>query len=264
MQTNDNIVFSPLSAHIGLVLCLQGAAGKTRDLLVDALKFPYTASYLGPKYRRILSEFNKTSDDLALHIANNIYVKTGYGLKPTFQIGVKEYFMADVEMVDFSKSSSTARQINEWVSAKTHSKIKDIISEQALDEETRIVLVNAIYFKGTWEYPFPVDQTRVDKFYLSQTQNVKCKMMRTVGNFYYAENDELDSTILRMPYANSNLSFIIILPNRIYGIQNLELRLARTDLVQLAKNMFPGNVHVSLPKFKLEMSMDLKEPLRKV
>lgn len=262
-ESNNNVLFSPLSAHIALILCYQGASGTTRNVLQDVLKLPIDSVDISEEYKKLLNDFNESKDDLTIAMANNIYIKKHYELQSKFQTIANEYFAAHVENIDFSQSRSAANQINKWVSEQTRNKIKDIISENALNEETRLILVNAIYFKGLWMHPFKIHQTQ-DKFYVSKLQTVDCEMMRTTGEFLYVEDPVLDAKILKIPYMHSDIFFVIILPNSFHGFKNIESKITTTGFSTLEKDAILENIEVFLPKFKVETSMDLKQPLQDV
>ncbi|KAK9737613.1 Serpin (serine protease inhibitor) [Popillia japonica] len=262
-ESNNNVLFSPLSAHIALILCYQGASGTTRNVLQDVLKLPIDSVDISEEYKKLLNDFNESKDDLTIAMANNIYIKKHYELQSKFQTIANEYFAAHVENIDFSQSRSAANQINKWVSEQTRNKIKDIISENALNEETRLILVNAIYFKGLWMHPFKIHQTQ-DKFYVSKLQTVDCEMMRTTGEFFYVEDPVLDAKILKIPYMHSDIFFVIILPNSFHGFKNIESKITTTGFSTLEKDAILENIEVFLPKFKVETSMDLKQPLQDI
>ncbi|CAH2020518.1 unnamed protein product [Acanthoscelides obtectus] len=131
------------------------------------------------------------------------------------------------------------------------------------DELTRLVLVNAIYFKGKWSHPFPVAQTQTEKFYINDDEIMDVQMMHLTKNLFYKEDETLDAKVLELPYSNKELSMIIILPNKRNGIHELEKKLATVDLSTITENMYKPEVKVSLPKFKIETDvMDLTQPLK--
>ncbi|GJQ84145.1 hypothetical protein Trydic_g12117 [Trypoxylus dichotomus] len=264
-QTNGNVLFSPLSAHIALILCHQGSSGITRKILQDVLILPSDQLDIAREYKAILRNFNDTRNDLSFSVANSIYLKTNYNLKSQFQEIAGEYFGANIENVDFTKSSLIAKQINDWISERTKHKIQDVIVESALTEETRVVLVNAVYFKGSWAHPFKMHETQKDKFYISDLQTVDCQMMQTTGDFYYSDSEELDAKILKIPYVDRDIFFVVILPNSVRSLKKIETKLiAKKNLISLVSNMDLENVEVLLPKFKLETNIDLRQPLEDI
>lgn len=261
-KNNENVLFSPLSVHLLLTLCYQGASGATLDNLRDILHLPDNQTEAASQYAKIITEYNKSERDAVVLMANNVFVNANYKLRPSFHSIAKEYFTSDVESIDFTKKSSVS-EINEWVAKKTNSKIKNIISDTDLDEDTRLVLINAIYFKSPWLKPFKMSLTYQDTFHISDTYSVNCEMMRTNGAYYYGEIRDLDAKILKLPYANG-FYFVVILPNNITGIETIEKGLDRQGLMASTINSVVADVEVFLPKFKIEMSGSLNENLEEV
>uniref|UniRef100_A0A672KXZ4 Serpin B6 n=1 Tax=Sinocyclocheilus grahami TaxID=75366 RepID=A0A672KXZ4_SINGR len=174
-----------------------------------------------------------------------------------------------MEKVDFKKNSEAARvNINKWVEKKTQGKIKDLLPPQGVDETTKLVLVNAIYFKGNWEKKFSKEATRDGQFKMNKTQTKPVKMMRQKSKFPLAFIPEMNSQVLELPYVGKNLSMLIILPNEIQGettgLQKLEKALTYEKLMEWTKSskMLQEEVQVSLPKFKMAETYGMVQFLR--
>lgn len=197
-------------------------------------------------------------------MANKIYIQENYAVNKDFQAIATNSFYSEAENVNFSDNAVSAKKINDWVESKTNNKIKDLIDKSLLDSLTRMVLVNAIYFKGLWEHPFKVENTKNLPFYLNETDSVEVPMMYHKKKYFYGVFEDLDATGLEMKYKDSDISMFIILPNKRTGLAALEEKLSSINLKDLSKNMFNVDVHVTLPKFKVEFSLSLKETLTKV
>ncbi|KAJ8932604.1 hypothetical protein NQ318_000807 [Aromia moschata] len=156
--------------------------------------------------------------------------------------------MAEFKLVDFSKSEAAAGSINDWVEKKTNNKIRDLISVDSLNHLTRLVLVNAIYFKGTWQEKFKPARTATRKFYLNDEDTIE-------------NNENMNAKVLQLLFVNNNVSLVVILPNERTGIADLKEKLAGGDLTKITGNMRRRKVYVKLPKFRIEQTIDLKEPL---
>lgn len=198
-------------------------------------------------------------------IANKVYVKTGYSIKPQFhEIAVKN-FNSETESVEFSKSQEAANKINTWVEGKTNNKIKDLISPDSLTTDTRMVLVNAIYFKGLWQNKFRTELTQKADFWTTPTESKKVDMMQTKANFKYGVIQELNCTAIELPYeGNNNLSMLILLPNERDGLAYLESKLSDVSLNDISQKMWKQEVTVWLPRFKIEFDLTLNSVLSKV
>ncbi|KAJ8971136.1 hypothetical protein NQ314_000868 [Rhamnusium bicolor] len=202
--------------------------------------------------------------DVTLLIANKVFLKDSYKLQEVFETVATQHFLSEVQLLNFSQSVASAKSINTWVEGKTNNKIKDLIDSADLNDETRLVLVNAIYFKGKWAEPFNVQNTVTEKFYLNDNDTVDVQMMKIKKKFYFKNDENLDAKVLELPYANKEISLIIILPNKRNGIAELEEKLAGTDLTKITENMFRPDVQVSPPKFKIEQTIDLKDSLTEI
>lgn len=261
-NSNENLVFSPLSAHTVLALAYQGAAGDTAKAFASTLQLPESKS-AADGYKNVMGSLNNVPN-VTLHIANKVYVKSGVKLKSSFEQVARNSFYSEVEPVEFAQAAAAAKTINSWVENKTNKKIKDLISSDSLSDLTRLVLVNAVYFKGNWADKFDAAHTKKEPFYLNDNDKIDVDMMHIKKNFRFGENQDLDATILELPYTNKDLSFVVILPNAKNGIKKLEEKLASTDLTTLTNQLYSTEVNVALPKFKIETKIDLQPILKQV
>nr|CAI5820164.1 unnamed protein product [Callosobruchus analis] len=265
-QKEGNVFFSPISVHAVLSMLQQGAKGKTQEVLGEVLGVPLlTESAEG--YQHLMKSLIAINGHVELNLANKIYIQEKYGFQDNFALTMSQNFLSDVQALDFAKGEDARQTINSWVEEKTKNKIKDLIPENSLGSDTRLVLVNAIYFKGKWKYTFNASDTKTEKFYLDDDENsVDVQMMHLKQRLFYKEDENLDAKVLELPYDSNieDLSLVIILPNKRDGIAELEDKLATVDLSTITDNMQKPEVFVSLPKFKIESSMDLKDPLKEI
>ncbi|KAF4102732.1 hypothetical protein G5714_015615 [Onychostoma macrolepis] len=220
-----------------------------------------TEDQIHSSFNKLMSELKKPGAPYVLSLANRLYGEQSYQFVEKFLNDAKRYYEAGLEEVDFKKNSVAARvNINKW-------KIKDLLPQGSIDAMTRLVLVNAIYFKGNWEKKFPKDATRDGQFKLNKNQTKPLKMMQQKAQFPLALIPEIDSQVLELPYVGKNLSMLIILPNEIQdettGLQKLEKALTYEKLMEWTKPsmMQKQEVRVSLPRFKMEETYDMKDLL---
>ncbi|KAG5883832.1 hypothetical protein JTB14_033753 [Gonioctena quinquepunctata] len=260
-RREGNVFFSPISIHAILSLASQGAAGNTKNDLAKTLNVP-DVKVAAEGYKDIMSRLNSIAD-VTLLMANKVFLMDTYKLRDTFKTIVTSHFLSEVQSLDFAQNTEAAKTINTWVLEKTKDKIKDLIDSDDLDRDTRLVLVNAIYFKGKWAEPFDAAYTKTEKFYLDGTDSntIDVQMMHLKKKFYFKNDETLDAKVLEMSYTNKDISMIIILPNERDGIKKLEEKLAQTDLTKITENMYMPEVIVSLPKFKIEQTIDLQDSL---
>lgn len=247
-----------------LVLLSQAAGGTSLDELNAKLHFIPDKSLNADLYGAYHSLLTRSAGKSTLTLANQIYLQHGYILKKQFQDVATDQLSSGVEVVDFSKSSEAAATINRFVEEKTHNKIQNLIDPESLSSDSRVVLVNAVYLKGKWERPFPAHNTREKDFYSSETEKASVKFMHKNSYFNYASLPDLDATVLEMKYAESELSFLVILPNKRSGLAALETKLKNTDLKTITDQLNQEYVDVSIPKFKIEYQVNLKTVLKKV
>lgn len=191
---SSNVIISPFSVHQAVSLALMGAKGKTAEQMLRGLTLSGSNAEISEEIHRLIEPFQNSS---MLKVANKIYVMQGYTIKPEFnaiakvwvtnesrysglpltEIALQDKFYSESESLNFGKSAESAETINKWVEDKTNNKIKDLIASDALGADTRMVLVNAIYFKGFWQHQFLKERTAKEPFYTSETEQVSVDMM---------------------------------------------------------------------------------------
>ncbi|KAJ3654865.1 hypothetical protein Zmor_014021 [Zophobas morio] len=257
-----NIIFSPISIHAVLSMAYQGARGTTAEKFASTLNVPET-KVAREGYSVVMNRLNFLSD-VTLLMANRVYLMKGCKLLPDFSEALTKNFQSDVQLLNFCNQEAAASTINTWVEEKTKEKIKNLVNKNDLNVDTRLVLVNAIYFKARWREVFDKEATKTDPFYLNDADSVNVQMMHIKKKFYYKGMKELEAQILEMPYTNGNLSMVIILPSKRNAIAELEKKLSTVNLAEITNKMWHIKVTVALPKFKIEQTIDLEDSLTKL
>ena len=257
-----NIIFSTISLHAVLSMAYQGARGTTAEKFASTLKIP-EAKIATEGYNIVMNRLNSVPN-VTLLMANKVYLMEGHKLLPEFSNVVTKNFRSEVQLLNFGASETAAATINTWVEEKTKNKIKDLIDKQNLDESTRLVLVNAIYFKGSWMHKFDKEDTKTEPFYLNDGDSVDVEIMHITRKYHYKSAKELGAQILELPYTNDNVSMVIVLPFKKDGIAELEKLLAGVNLTDITNKMRYVEVTVALPKFKIDQTIDLEDSLTKV
>ncbi|XP_059225868.1 antichymotrypsin-2-like [Stomoxys calcitrans] len=257
-----NVIFSPFSIQTCLAMARMGAAGETAVDMDNSLGFPpVTEATLAEKYFTVLSPYTNSN---VLEIANKIYVMKDYEVKVKYNELLQQKFISQAENINFAENDMAAKKINSWVDSKTNHLIQNLISPNMLNNDTRLVLLNAIHFKGEWCIKFKDFLTRDEDFYLDETNTVTVKMMHATANFRYGDFPDLDATALEMFYKNSDLSILVLLPKSRTGLAKLQEDLRSVSLNELTKSMITTRVIVSFPKFKADLSKDLSGVLKEV
>ncbi|XP_030253645.1 leukocyte elastase inhibitor-like isoform X4 [Sparus aurata] len=268
LSDNDataNVFYSPLSISSALAMVMMGARGNTAAQMSECLKTRDVQDDVHSSFEQLLDELNKADAPYALSVANRLYGEQSYQFVEHFLRGTRKHYNAELESVDFKKSFQAARlNINSWVEEKTQGRIKDVLAQGVLDSMTRLVLVNAMYFKGDWNEKFDEDDTRDAQFRINQNDTKPVKMMRQKTSFPLTFIPEANCQILEMPYEGKELSMLIFLPNDMKegttGLEKLEKELTYENFLKWTRPdmMDVTEVEVELPRFKMEETYDMK------
>lgn len=174
---------------------------------------------------------------------------------------VQHNYLADVEELNFDESRAAAQEINSWIKTETNGRIKDLVSEDSVANSV-ILLINVLYFEGTWRYGF--NKTFTKPFNLSPGKRVDKPFMERTGNFYYFYSKHLDAKILRLPYDGRRYSMFIMLPNNNQSLDTVIDSLDSGTIKNEVWHMDEVEVHVVLPKFKFDSSLNLNDCVQRV
>jgi serine protease inhibitor len=259
-----NLFFSPYSISTALAMTRAGARGDTAAEMDKTLHFTLGQDKLNPAFADLIQQVNGDPKDAKrgyqLSTANALWGQKGYPFKAAFLKVGKENYGAGLNDVDFSGATEQARQtINAWVEKETHDKIKELLVQGVLTTNTRLVLTNAIYFKGDWASQFKKDLTKSEAFHLGGDKKIDAPLMRQQGEYGYFDGGTFQA--LELPYAGKDLSMVVLLPKKIDGLGDLEKDLTADKLSGWIGKLHKQEVIVSLPKFKTEQRMGMKKVL---
>ncbi len=257
-----NAFLSPFSISTALAMTAAGAGGETARQMDEVLRFPFGADRGNPAFESLIQSLRPAGEKPAyqLHTANALWGQRGYHFLPGYVATLRGPFGAALEEVDFRGATEVARRtINTWVENQTAGKIQDLIGSGVIDASTRLVLTNAIYFKGNWSSPFRPEQTREDDFHVAPGRTVRVPLMHQTGQFGYAE-DELVQ-VLELPYIGGDLTMVVILPKRTEGLSAVDLALSTEWLAARLESLQSTRVDVALPRFKLTAEFELTPAL---
>ncbi|XP_049854746.1 serpin B4-like [Schistocerca gregaria] len=260
-EEEGNLLFSPWSIQVILSLTFLGAGGNTAKEMASGLRLPEDKNTTEHGFSGTLSELQDVND-VTLRVANKVFVKKNFEIYEAFKQSAGK-FMAGVEEMDFLQDGASGI-INSWVEKITSGKIKNIIPSDAFNELTRMVLVNAVYFKGNWIKQFTKSATRPELFYPASQPAKNVDTMFIMDRFSYALISELNCQVLLLPYQGRRISMLILLPRELHGLPNAEKKLTDVTLQQIMSRMYRPEVIVHLPKFKMEYKKELTETLRKL
>ncbi|XP_072145319.1 ipis-1-like [Dermacentor andersoni] len=260
-RRTGNIFFSPFSISTALSMALAGARSTTAQQLANVLHV--TSEEVHQQFSGLLSKLGGLAPDVKLHLANRMYSEQTFPVLESYLSRLRGSYDATIESVDFKNHYEEVRhRINAWVEEVTESKIKDLLPDNSVDAVTTLIIVNAIYFKGTWDSQFPPKSTCRMSFHLDSKTKRKVNMMRQKNDFMMGRLVKPAAKALEIPYRGGKASMVVLLPDKYEGLSELEDGLTAEKLSGLLNNfVLVSGVHLSLPKFKLEHSIDLKETL---
>ena len=260
---DGNLFFSPYSISTALGMTWAGARGNTELQMAQVLHFEANQAAEHTAFGGLQTQLNAVQERklVALNIANGLWAQQDHKFLPAFLNIAEKDYGAKVEQVDFHTGADSVRKdINDWVSDKTAGRIKDLVGPGALNQMTRLVLVNAIYFKGKWLTQFKASDTHPAPFKTAPDQSVEAPFMHQIANFGYAEADGL--RLLELPYAGGDLSMVVVLPAETNGLKWLENGLTADKLSGWVASTRKQKVEVYLPKFTLTGQFMLGDTLR--
>lgn len=264
ISTDGNVIISPFSVANALVLLAQAANGTTFEQLKTGLHINGDKNAIANQFYEHYGRLERGAGNTTFSIANNIYVQKGYTIKKNLQDVATQKFYSSIESVNFEEKEETAHIINSFVEEKTNKRITNMIKPDTLGSDSRVVLINAIHFKGDWEQKFYEYSTNKSEFYVSETEKVPVDLMNIDEWFNYADLPELNASALEMKYADSNFSMVVILPNSRAGLSELESNMKDHDLKEIVANMSMQKVEIWIPKFEHELELNLNNALMNV
>ncbi|HET9913503.1 MAG TPA: serpin family protein [Anaerolineales bacterium] len=264
---DGNLIYSPYSISIALAMTYAGARGETESQMAQTMHY-LPQDQLHPALNALDLELasreeaqSKEETPLQLNIANAVWAKQGLPLLQSYLDVIAQNYGAGVQLGDFaSRYEAIRREINGWVSGKTNDKIQDLIPEGMLTPDTAMVLVNAIYFKGDWLYPFDPNETHDAPFHLLDGSDVQVEMMsQSLSGIPYAQGDGYQA--IELPYQGGTAAMDIIVPDQ-GQFDEFESTLDAKELHEIIESMQPsGAIDLALPKFSFTTDFNLSEHL---
>ena len=259
---DGNLFYSPYSISTALAMVYAGARGSTEQQMAQVLHYSLPQAQLHTAFNALdLSLAQQKKDDFTLSVANSAWAQEGFFFLPEYLDLLARNYGAGVRLVDYIDPGmrELARQaINDLVSQQTEGKIQDLLPEGILNENSRLVLANAVYFNAEWEIPFSPD-TRQGPFQLLDGTSLNVPMMSRRAPAGYLEGDGYE--VVALDYKGGRIQMVVLLPaaGRFSEIeQGLDAEFVRYVLEGLSS---PRDLKLYLPKFAYEMSLSLKDTL---
>jgi serine protease inhibitor len=257
-----NLFLSPYSISTALAMAYGGARGETAAQMAKATHFGLAQEKLHPAFAALESGLNAVQQkgQVKLAVANSLWPQKGHAFLPAYLNLCRINYGVAITPLDFAGAAEPARQtINAWVEDKTNRKIQELLKPGMLNAETRLVLVNAIYFKGNWAGQFDKQLTKAGPFHVSAAMTVETPIMQAAKEFRYAESPE--AQVLELPYAGYDLSMLVLLPRAANSLAALERSLSPAKLYAWIRSLRSREVQLWLPKFKTTSEFSLNQTL---
>ena len=257
-----NLFFSPFSVATALGMTLAGARGDTEREMVDVLRLDIPWTAVGPAAGALLGSLDRGAalGGYRLDIANRLWGHEGYSFQDEFLATTRDRYDAELARLDFQGAPEAARgTINRWVEEQTENRIQELLPQGFVGPDTRLILTNAIYFKGDWASKFDPSTTRTGSFRVSPSETVSVSMMTRDGDFRAALRNEV--SVLELPYAGNDLSMIVLLPNNGGGLRSLEERLNAEYIDGWVAALDSTRLYVTIPRFSMTSTFSLGETL---
>jgi serpin B len=266
-EKDGNLFYSPHSISLALAMTYAGARGDTAQQMADTLHFNLSQDNLQSAFNNLDIELGKRGEGaqgkdgggFRLNIVNAIWGQKEYSFLPAFLDVLAENYGAGLRIMDFIEETEKSRvTINDWVSDQTEGRIEDLIPQGAIDELTRLVLTNAIYFNAAWQYPFNEDMTVDDLFYLLDGRQVTVPMMKQTESFGYAEGEGYKA--VELLYDGGELSMVILLPEA--GLfKAFEEGLQAQQVDAIIDGLQRTRVTLMMPQFEFDSDFSLRDTL---
>ncbi|XP_006892800.1 PREDICTED: serpin B10 [Elephantulus edwardii] len=281
----QNIFFSPWGISTALTMVYTGTKGATATQMAQVLQLNQQQDRkscpesekkrktefnsgrdeaICSDFQALISEINKPNNAYILKTANRLYGEKTYPFLSKYLEDMKNYFGAEPQSVNFVETPDQVRkEVNSWVEKQTEGKIPNLLSEDAVGSTTRMVLVNALYFKGLWEHKFSAENTTEKPFRINSTTSKPVQMMSMKAKLPVFHIEQPQAKGLQLYYESRDLSLLILLPEDVGGLDQLEEAITYEKLSEWTSEdmMEQYQVQLHLPKFKLEESYDLRSVL---
>ncbi|MBN1809641.1 MAG: serpin family protein [Planctomycetes bacterium] len=260
-QADGNIFYSPFSISTALAMTYAGARNDTAREMAAAMRFPPGSDAFHASVGRQLADLMpRRKAPYSLNIANALWGDRDFSFLDAFLDLNRSCYGAGLSRLDFRADPEKARRtINSWIEEQTRDKIRDMLKKGDISADTRLVLTNAIYFKGSWLHAFDEAATRNDSFVTSSGKPARIRMMFLNEDFPYAEDSSVQ--VLELPYRGDRLSMVVILPRSPKGLPQVEASLDGDRLNAWIAALRSRSVHVFLPRFTMNCRFSMGQTL---
>ncbi|KAH9525658.1 Serpin B3 [Bulinus truncatus] len=258
----SNIVYSPYSIHSSLSMTLLGARGETETEMKNTLGVTPLGDSVHRMYKELIQRLDSLRD-VKVRTGNAIFVNPDYRIEPKFMQDISDKYLAKSDNIDLSAQGGPEKPINDYISDTTENTIKDILSPGTIDRYTVMLLVNAVFFNGTWDKSFDKQNTKEEDFKKLGGELKKVDMMHDDRTIRMKKDSVNGVDVGELTFKGGKFSMYISLPQKDDGIADLEKLLSQPDKVkELLSGLNPVGVKLAIPKFRTETTVTLNDALR--
>ncbi len=258
-EDQKNVFFSPYSVSVIFSMLYEGAEEETAEEIQNVFGFTSEDDVRRPAMAGIYNRLNFKDREYTLELANSLWVEEQYEVLPDFVNVIERFYVGEVRNIDFINNPEESRtEINEWVAVKTNEIIKELFLPDSITSATKLVVTNAIYFKGDWVIGFDSSNTEEQNFYITDEEWTEVPMMKGRDDFFYYEDENIQ--VLELEYKGGDLSMIVALPKD-KDIKSLEERIDRVEFIKWMEEKEKQTVEVFFPKFEINTRYDIKNYL---
>uniref|UniRef100_A0A3B4DAE9 Serpin domain-containing protein n=1 Tax=Pygocentrus nattereri TaxID=42514 RepID=A0A3B4DAE9_PYGNA len=256
-----NIFFSPLSISMALSMLALGAKGETHSQIFSSLGYSaLTPDQVNEGYEHLLHMLSHSQDTMLLEAGSAVAVREGFKPVDKFLKDAQHYYQGEALSVDFSKPEVAVQEVNKYIAKKTKDMITDMV--KTLDQDTVMMLINYMYFRGKWEKPFEVEHTHKADFHVDEKTKVSVDMMKRTGRYDFYNDRDNSTSIIMVPY-KGNTSMMIILPAE-GKMEELEKGICKEHLKEWTSKLFRSSVDLFMPKYSISASSCLAGTLKEM
>lgn len=247
-EQDQNIFISPFSVSVALAMTLNGAAGETEQAMTDTLQLhDLSSEAINSSFYQLQNTLKTSDPNVTLTIANSLWGREGFQFKADFLKRNELYFNANTSILDFMDPSAL-HTINQWVDDSTNNKIPEILDE--IESNAVLFLINAIYFKGSWQTEFDPSDTRDGEFHLISGETKQVPMMSRTGQYPFYSGEGFNA--INLPYGEGRMGMYIFLPNNNSDLNSFVENVNTEKWEHWMDQFSELNMQISIPKFKLE------------
>lgn len=259
-KPGQNVFLSPISITTALAMVYNGSDGETKADIEHVLGWDNkSVTEINDGYRGLLKLLNQPGEGITLNVADSVWHNAKVAVNPSFSDVIKNSYEAEEQPIDVDKPEQSAKQINEWISDHTSGMIDKLIEPDSIDANLVMILLNAVYFNGTWKDKFDESFTKDAEFHQEDGTNVTMPFMIRSGRYSHIKTDDYEA--IRIPYGRGQMSMVVLLPSAGSNLDSLQEKIWNGK-IGLLQQWDEENGELRLPKFKLGYSASLKPALQ--